>query len=275
MGDAGCEEFLKTLTVEKIIKCNYPVEDLLPGSLFYPASGFDGGVVKDCNRRKGELKIYSFIYCDYGLSYEALMKEIKQKLFCGYNSIASRPVKKREILSQDNIIKLEANRKKLLRIQKVGKLESFFAQWTVYERHSKYTEKHGPERFSVLHICDDGIAIYNALYSSNRTFAKALAIIQPGAGYGNNWTDFSNPEGELANVILNNSFGQPQFIYYGGNGSPAMKYDDFRWEGYAVSRFIEAYYTKEPNLYFDRVGLWIKLMPVPENIGHNLPSTKY
>ena len=53
--------WLKTLTVESMANDDFPLNDILTDSLYYPSSGFDRTPVR---RLAGN--IYSFIHVDYG-----------------------------------------------------------------------------------------------------------------------------------------------------------------------------------------------------------------
>lgn len=68
---------------------------------------------------------------------------------------------------------------------------------------------HGPVRFSLLFIGGEGVATYQALYWSNKTTAKAVAIIHPGTGSGFNWTNFLDGEKALGYTVTKNPYGQP------------------------------------------------------------------
>ncbi|MCF8227153.1 MAG: hypothetical protein K9J30_14850 [Bacteroidales bacterium] len=99
---------------------------------------------------------------------------------------------------------------------------------------------HGPKRFSLLYLGGEGVASYQALYWTNQMKPKALAIIQPGTGFGLNWTDFRDENRDLGWVVRNNPSGEPDIIYYGGYGSG---YNDFAWNGYSETRIIHHYYN--------------------------------
>ena len=90
--------------------------------------------------------------------------------------------------------------------------------------------------------------------SSNRTTAKALAIIQPGTGFGLNWTDFRDKNGSLAWVVNNNPAGQPEIIYYGGYG---QGYSNFEWVNFKEQRIINPYYHNDGG----EVRIWHKQNP--------------
>ena len=93
-----------------------------------------------------------------------------------------------------------------------------FAKWIVFQRKKPFSKKHGVKRFSLLHICADGVATFKALYYANNLSPLAIAIIQPGHGFGMNWTDFTDQKKIFAKIVLNNPHGKPKYLLYGGIG---------------------------------------------------------
>jgi hypothetical protein len=230
--------FLDNITKEQIEHEELPLAELLQNSLYYPSSGFDGGVVKDCNTLSRNLKIVSFVYCDYASGEEAFREN--QERFLGYKVLGSRSVSHAELIPNGWRPNLPPNFD-LRDYQRYKDSWKQFITWTVYERVNNRGDEHGPERFSLLYIGGEGVATYQALYWTNNAYATAIAIIQPGTGFGLNWTDFRDRNGALAWVINNNPAGQPNIIYYGGYGSG---YTDFNWEGFAEIRTISPYYRQ-------------------------------
>jgi len=241
-----------TLTREDILTKPIPVHELLPNSLYYPSSGFDGSVIKDCNTLAKDLGIFSFVYCDFARGEDELLRE--QQTMYGYQVFASRHVEKDE-LTPGGCVPLDLppnfDPDQYTRFKHLWKS---FAHWTVYERKAELSENHGPKRFSLLHIGGEGVATYQALYYSNKTTAKILAIIQDGHGYGLNWTSFVDVEGPLYWVINNNPYGMPEYIYYGGVGKDDKAYKILGWPGFIRERVIGMFYA-EPATYC-WVGFW-------------------
>jgi len=232
--------FLDKISEYDFHNAKFPVEELLTDSLYYPSCGFDGGVIKDCNLHQDELGICSFIYCDYATGKDALMEELDS--FVGYHVFTSRSVSPNELTPNNWIPQMPPNLSRAEYTRYRDAWQRPFAHWIIYERDENRTEDHGPLRFSLLYICGEGVATYQALYWSNKKTAKAVAIIQPGTGFGLNWTDFRDPESDLAWVISNNPTGLPEYIYGGGYGTG---YDRLGWEGYDQVRIINEYYAAD------------------------------
>ncbi len=68
-----------------------------------------------------------------------------------------------------------------------------------------------------------------------------MAVIQPGTGFGLNWTDFTNPEAPLAKTVMMSDV-MPEYFFYGGHGD--FDYDDFAWPRYSLIDRITNYYPK-------------------------------
>jgi hypothetical protein len=225
------------LTRDDIMNGPLPIRDLLQQSLYYPSCGFDGGVVKDCNTHARALGIRSFIYCDYATGKDAFMEE--QNTFNGYHIFADRPVTLKEMSPNGwhPVLPPGIRPGTYTRYRDAWQP---FAHWTVYERNEDRTDIHGPLRFSLLYVGGEAVATYQALYWSNGLAPLGLAIIQPGTGFGLNWTDFREPGQALEWVVRQNQAGMPDWIWYGGYGDG---YEDFKWTGYVrQDRVIRPYY---------------------------------
>jgi hypothetical protein len=225
------------ITQEEIENGELPLAAILQNSFYYPSSGLDGGIIRDCNTIERGFEIVSFVYCDYAMGQEAFVRH--QNTFLGYAVLGSRMVNQRELIPMGWNPQLPPG-VDMRRYQRYQDSWDQFIMWTVYERNDDRGNEHGPRRFSLLYLGGEGVATYQALYWSNRVTPKALAIIQPGTGFGLNWTDFRDKNGPLAWVVKNNPAGQPKIIYYGGMGNG---YDDFNWDGYTEQRIIMPYYS--------------------------------
>lgn len=222
--------WLEIITIEEIETGAFPLQEVLKDSLFYPSSGFDGGVVKDCNTAGIGSNIVSFIYCDYAIGYDAFIAN--QNNFLGYHPIASRNIQPKGLIPNGWNPKLPPQ----FDLDDYSRYRSSwnpFVTWTVYELDENRTLEHGRKRFSLLYIGGEGVATYQAIYWSNKTKPKALAIIRPGTGFGLNWTDFRDKNGPLAWVVKNKKIGMPELIYTDDK--------DFDWDHYTQLRVIENY----------------------------------
>lgn len=241
--------WLENISIDEIRIGKFPIQNILDCSLYYPSCEFDGGVIKDCNTVGRNFGISSFVYCDYAVGQRAFNQ--MQDTFTGYHVLHSREISPTELTPNRWQPQIPPNFNR--RAYEHWKNEwKAFCKWTVYERDHLRGPQHGPTRFSLLYIGGEGVATYQALYWSNKTAPKALAIIQPGTGFGLNWTDFREKGAPLNWVVCNNPIGQqPGIVYYGGIGK---NYDNFNWDGYQRSRVIHNYYGPR-----GEVGVWQSL----------------
>lgn len=235
------ESILLDLTKEQIEIGELPLDDLLHNSLYYPASCTDGGVIKDCNTLRKNLGVVSFVYCDYHVTQEYLSKNLNMR---GYHVMANRDLSIEEIGNRPNIhgyISLSAmEQNKMVKNINLYANPSPFARWMVFERDNNYTNEHGPQRISVLYVCGEGVATYLSLYAARNISPCILAIIQPGHGFGFNWTNFFDSKAALYRALKANPAGMPQYVYKGGIGKG---YDNLDWEGYSLIDTISSYYS--------------------------------
>jgi len=208
------KEILNELTPETIAHSAFPVRALLYNSVYYPASAFDGGVIRDCNVNRKDWEVLSFVYCDYSETEEALhLTEMPR----GYRLLGERQLKEKELIPNGWTPVLPPN----LDMQRYQHTVRHFANkrpfatWMVFERLPEFGESHGPKRFSLIYICGDGVATYQALYWTHGIAPRAVAIIQPGTGFGGNWSDFFKKDDPLYWTVKNNPAGIPEYVYCG------------------------------------------------------------
>lgn len=229
------EDFLNTLTESIIQNEVLPIQALLKDSLYYPSAGLDGGVVKYFGKT-----VQSFVYCDYATGENRLLAELET--FRGYHVVGHRSIKKEELTPGGLVMQKPRNINQQEYLAYKDFFKRPFAHWAVSERDNDKDESYGPERFSLLYIGGEGVATYQALYWSNKLVPNILAIIQPGTGFGLNWTNFKSKDGSLAWVVNNNPYGIPGTVLYGGYG---QRYDDFDWHGFHYTNTIIPYYLME------------------------------
>ncbi len=227
MYEEGSSNWLHTLTSESISHEKFPLHSILKDSLFYPASYLDGDPVKFLGN-----SFCSFIYVDYQVSHERLMSELETIGFRGYHLLGMRSVLEHELTPngwQPEFFgesgEEDPNKFHSIRVKT-------FCDWCVFERDSELSESHGPPRFSFLFICGEGVATFQALYYGNKCFPKGVAIIQPGTGFGFNWTDFRNPARIFARSVMQNRFGVPEVLINGGMGANVKDYYSPIWPEY-------------------------------------------
>lgn len=203
------KEILNELTPETIAHGRFPVRELLYNSVYYPASAFDGGVIRDCNINRKDWEVLSFVYCDYLETEEALHLTDMPR---GYRLLGERQLKKEELIPNGWTPELPPNID-MQRYQHIVNKHPF-ATWMVFERLPEFGKEHGPERFSLIFLCADGVAAYQALYWTNQMKPRAIAIIQPGS-FGGEWTDFFKKDAPFYWTVRHNPAGMPDYVYCG------------------------------------------------------------
>jgi len=225
-----------------------PLIDLLTDSLYYPASGTNGKPIKNLLGN-----VFSFVYADYDVSQEKLDNDIHDIGFNGYKILVSRKVSLGELSPHswqvDNLSDTNGDPMKYYDLEMIR--SSAYAKWIVFERCTDLDDTYGPKRFSLLFLCVEGVAAFQALYLANNITPKYLAIIQPGTGFGLNWTDFTKSSAILSRAVLSNPAGKPNFLLYGGNGK-RTEYPESCWPEYD---YFKCYFD---NTGHGTIGLWSK-----------------
>jgi hypothetical protein len=230
---------LDSLTRNSILFDDPPlVNELLIDSLFYTSSGIDTGVIKDCISLRQDLNIKNFLLCDYGITKQTLDREGLR--IGGYFTLGSRTIDISTLIPNSWNPEIPPRVDPEEYFKYYDKTIIPFAVWTVFQKARYNINTESPNRFSVIFICGEGAATYQALYWSNNIKPKALAIIQPGSAFGGNWANFTDEDGAFGWVVKNNPAGLPEYIYNGGYGEGHQT--EF-WSGYKLIDTIQNYYS--------------------------------
>ena len=199
-------KWLLELTAEKVKNGALPLRDILQDSLYYPGAGSDGKPVKWVGGN-----VYSFVYTDYMVSRDRFLADLNTE---GRNFEGYRTLGWRDLTIEELAPKGWKSIKPKLSDGNPNRWREHFAKpfgiWAVLERIEDFDATHGPERFSLLYLCSDGVAGYQALYNSNGFKPKVLFLIQH--GFGCNWTNFEDPEKILARSVRDNPAGMPDYL---------------------------------------------------------------
>lgn len=193
---------------------DFPLNHILQHALFYPSSGFDGDPIRYLAGH-----INQFIYVDYGHSQHETDLEIFNHGLKGYRVVASRDVTEQELAPNGVSLNLgQGDRNFDKRHWLAKRINRPFCRWYVFEREAEFDESHGPARLSLVYLCADGAAAYQAIFNSNNAVPAAIAIIQPGHGFGGNWTNFEDESEIMAQSVYANAAGLPPMLLFGGIG---------------------------------------------------------
>jgi len=214
--------WLSDLTATSIEWEPLPLIQLLEDSLYYPSSGLDGDPIKYMAGN-----ILSFIYADYSLPKNSVLKALTGAGFRGYELLASRDVFKLawELERQERDLRwLKDTDGSPSSHAWIRKDTEPFCIWSVFQRQDNFPDTHGPLRFSLLYLCAEGVAAFQSLYIANSISPMAVAVIQPGHSFGGNWTDFTDPKKIFSRSVQQNPAGQPSILL--------CLYDEPCWPNY-------------------------------------------
>jgi hypothetical protein len=223
--EIAAPRWLTDLSSTTIMNKPFPLYELLHDSLYYPSSGFDGDPVRHLAGN-----ILSFLYVDYSHGHNEFISALRNSGFRGYDLVATRSVTERE-LTPHGWRPAGPTRSDGDPSRYRDWIRKPFCSWSLFQRREDVPVNHGPARFSLLYLCADGVAAFQALYVANSAVPKAVAVIQPGHAFGGNWTDYTNPEQIFARSVLGNPSGQPGILLYGGIERRDL-YREPCWPGY-------------------------------------------
>ena len=238
--------WLTELSPTTMMNGEFPLRELLKDSLYYPCSGLDGDPVKHLAGN-----IVSFVYADYGNDRDTVLNDLTNKGFSGYEPLAIRSVTERELAPHGWLPVPPTDHDG--RPSSVSDwVQKPFCIWCVFQRQEGFAADYGPSRFSLLYICGDGVATFQAIYNTNAVAPRAVAVIQPGHGIlGGNWTDLTDPEKIFARSVRDNPAGLPEVLLYGGFGN-CQYYQEPCWPAYQTN----LYFYKKYRLNGGCVGIW-------------------
>lgn len=164
---------------------SFDLNNILENSLYYPCCGFDGDPIKYFAGN-----VHSFVYADYGVSKAAFEAEVSKGLL-GYHLKHHEDISEQQLAPKGMRIIVYPDQEEMKSLEfHRSFMKEPFAQWVVYERDADLAEAHGPSRISLLFICGDGALTYQTLYLQNGIVPAIMAVIQPGHGFGGNYTNF-------------------------------------------------------------------------------------
>lgn len=206
-----------------------PLPEILKDSVYYPACGLDGDPIKYLGKQ-----FQSFVYVDYGVGRDEVFRRLEH--FKGYELEVCRELEPNALVPtgwvQCQFARMNNVPEPIVRL-----IQEPFAIWALYRRQLNYSDDHGPTGFSLLYIGGDGVATFHELYHSVQIAPAVICLIQPGTGFGGNWTDFEAQHGMLARLVLGNPAGRPRFLLYGGAGNGQF-YRRAPWPGYGNQKAV-------------------------------------
>jgi len=194
-----------------------PLEQVLQESCFYPCSGFDGRPVQFLAGW-----MHSFIYADYGIAEVELESEIRSNGFRGYEVVARRSLAQDDLTPRgwNPVFRPHWDQERYKR-QVSWWAKPPFGNWYIFQRSKGFSEEYGPKRFSLIYLCAEACATYQALYLSKGIAPQVLCLIQPGDSFGGGWASMRDEKGPLAETV----FGMfDEFASIDQNTQPVPEY---------------------------------------------------
>lgn len=199
------------------------IDKFLKDSIFYPASGTDG--------RAGEV-LYRYSNKSVNVDYTRSKEEVSYGLSndfkpLGYNLISLEEIPESSLTPRSwvphNIPLSPEEQNRISNLQNAQQAHPPFALLAKFKLSTDSTHSNEKvKEFSILHICGEACATYDALYLNRRISPIALAILNCGQGYGDNWTQFRNPKGRLKQLIDLNDH-KPDWLLTNKNETPCWK----------------------------------------------------
>jgi hypothetical protein len=215
---------LGSLTKTDIEKGSLPLQEILSDSVFYPACGLDGELIRLYNHLY-KPDVPSYVYCDWGVQKEDFLNALPA--ITGYQVFAQRELSKKDLCPNGWKPSAPASIDPARYAQMKQMIASDpYSFWVIFEREEAYDDAHGPSRFSLLYVCGEASATYQALYASNNTHANTIALIRPGTGFGGNFERFYDDSSGLFEVISGNPHGSPRLI---------ISDQKLSWAGYTLA----------------------------------------
>ena len=231
-------EEIEKIKMPKWLNANvfqFNLGDILYNSLYYPSAGLDGTPVKYFMGN-----IYSFVYVDYGYAQCDFNTEIcRNEAFRGYKIIHKENILKYQLVNGAiNYSKIQNDFKNTHKRECIRDfIKAPYCYWVIFERLDDFPPEYNPKRFSLLYLCSEAVSAYFALYVDNNIAPKILCIIQPGHGFGHNWTNFTDRTKHLAQAVFSMK-KLPKYLINGGyyNGQdpdiPGFPYAEPIWPEY-------------------------------------------
>ena len=170
---------------------------------YYPGSGYDGCLVKTCNKAHC---VHSFIQVDYGIAERELKLEAEElNAFNGYHVIGRVDWTEQNLAPHGQYApNFKLSEKEMERTMSfVRKDVKPYCIMEIYERNDNKGEDWGAERFAVTFLFADGIATYYQLFCREYRKAPWIVLLQD-HGFGGNYASFGH-EGLMEKVMEANN----------------------------------------------------------------------
>lgn len=190
---------------------NISFQELVNGRVgYYPGSGFDGNLVAVANKSHS---VHSFLYVDYQVDKESLIRCLQDNGFKGYHSIDRIGWCEEDIMPNGQYSFPMKYIRNLNPMCMADKNVKPFCFTEILERDDEMGDDHGAERFAITFLFADGIATYYQLFVKQYHASPWLFLLQD-HGFGGNYSRFG--KGGLLDAIIKDSDILSEFVICGG-----------------------------------------------------------
>lgn len=198
---------------------SFNLTEILENSTFYPASGIDATDIEGLSSYTN-----SFVHVDYSIPQNEVKTALNEDFKAvGYKLIGLKHLSEKELtpngFKPTHFQLKDSEKERLDFLEQAKKSHKPFCYWAIYEIDETLTGNTAGKikKFSLLHIGGEACATFDALYVNNSINPRAIAILNPAEGYGDNWTKFTDPEYRLYRLMLlnseKNSINQTEYVF--------------------------------------------------------------
>ena len=206
---------------------SFSLKNILHDSCYYPACGLDGTPIRNLAGN-----IHSFIYVDYSVSRESILRDLHSSGFSwmGFECVFCQELSMKHILPDNWQPTLVPSgyegRERFIERSRwlMREYPSEFIYWTIWLNNKDN------QMFSLLYIREEMSACYQGLYYQTGMIPIILSLIQPGA-MGGEWEATATDDSFFKRVIKRHPKGLPKYLIYGGYGLENM-YQEPCWSEY-------------------------------------------
>ena len=199
--------------------------------VYYPGSALEGSPIHVFNSAHAA---HVYLYVDYGFSKEEIERLMSENVPAGYHIYDEPEVTERDLLPHAPQYHLTAEESENVReLYKAANVptQNSFGFLKIYERDESLGDEHGAERFAVLFLGGDAIAIYDAIFGN--TNAMPFACILGNYGFDGSYADFCG--GGLLETIAKRIHRLPKYI---------VCVKDYPWSGYSMLKTVGGTYGR-------------------------------
>lgn len=199
--------------------------------IYYPGSALEGSPIHVFNAAHAA---HIYFYIDYGFTKDEIGRLMSERIPAGYHIYDEPEVTERDLLPHAPQYHLTAKELEDVReLYKAAQVptQNSFGFLKIYERDKSLGDEHGAERFAVLFLGGDAIAIYDAIFGN--TNASPFACIIGSYGFDGSYEGFCG--GSLLETIAKRIHRLPKYIVCD---------KDYPWSGYSILKTVGGTYGR-------------------------------